>query len=193
MPAELSRIKEDLRRDAKNARMMMTDTDRERYSRRICDRIRASDPYRSCRALLIYAPLPDEPDLIPVAEEALTEGKEVYFPKCSEQAPVMSFFRVAHISDLYPGRFGIPEPAGLPGTEWRGEECRSFCLVPGLAFDRAGSRIGYGGGFYDRFLRDYPVFSAGVCFQAQLRPFLPAEVHDRRVRMIVTEEEVIVT
>lgn len=149
--------------------------------------ITALPQYRQARRLYLYVSIGEEPGTRRLLLAALQAGKEVYVPRCLQQPGEMAFFRIAGEGDLSPGKFGIPEPdpARCPPAP-DGEE--GLCLVPGLAFDRLGFRLGYGKGYYDRFLAAHPNLEpVGLCYGALLLPRLPAAPHDQRVRLVAME------
>ncbi len=90
--------------------------------------------------------------------------------------------------ELKKGRFGIPEPAE---PVFAAEDELDLILVPGVAFDRVGRRVGHGGGFYDRLLPQYRVSRAGICFDFQCLGAVPAEEHDIRMNWVVTETQIL--
>lgn len=99
----------------------------------------------------------------------------------------MRFYLAAQEEALHPGPFGILEPGPDPGRLVETSAAGSLCVVPGLCMGRDGSRIGYGGGYYDRFLARYRGVTVGVCYDAVLFDSLPQTAEDRRLRWIATE------
>ncbi|MDZ4164373.1 MAG: 5-formyltetrahydrofolate cyclo-ligase, partial [Smithellaceae bacterium] len=123
---------------------------------------------------------------------ALSEGKILILPKINPLTMELEIYRITDLDrDLEAGLWGIREPqAGSCETFHAGAV--DFILVPGVAFDLQGGRIGYGKGFYDRFIRNCKkpgaaVFTAGVAFEIQLQGQIPTEPHDTPVDAIVTE------
>lgn len=112
--------------------------------------------------VLCYAAYGSEIDVMPIAKAALESGKVVCFPRCLNDAGLMDFYRITDFSQLKSGMYGIKEPVQdcEKITTFTG---RCLCLVPGLAFDINGYRLGYGKGYYDRFLRSFPGKSMGIC------------------------------
>ena len=141
--------------------------------------------YREARRVLLYMSLPEEADTRGLLRAALEAGKEVFAPVCAPQGTDMAFFRVTSERSLRPGRFGILEP-----ERWEPLGMGpALCVVPGLAFDLQGRRLGYGKGYYDRFLAEHDHITAvGLCYRELLLPQLPAEEHDQRVKLVVTED-----
>ncbi len=154
----------------------------------LCRTIATLPCFQNADTVFFYAPLASEPDLLPLAELCLRQGKAVAFPVSHMEDCTLSFHTVSSLNDLSVGAYGIREPArSLPicrGTD------RSLCLTPGLAFDQCGTRLGYGKGYYDRFLADFPGISLGVVYHSNLTDRLPCGPHDRKVHMIITEQKV---
>lgn len=163
---------------------------REERSRAIQRQVLALPEYRRARRLLLYLSQGSEVDTWPLLDRALAQGRAVYAPRCLDGQGNMAFYRVFSREDLAPGRFGLlePIPGRCPPLE-RGQG--DLCLVPGLAFDREGYRLGYGKGYYDCFLAAQPVRTVGLCFEALLLPRLPRGPFDRQVARLVTEAGVL--
>lgn len=149
-------------------------------------------------SILLYAAFRDEADTSFLLEHAWLQGKTVALPRC-RPAPAegeMDFFVCRGWADLALSALGIPEPSpGLP--LWRASGDPALMLVPGLAFDRRGGRLGYGGGFYDRWLDQGGTAGAGtpltlgLAFSSQMVDEVPRGTWDRCVRGICTELETI--
>jgi 5-formyltetrahydrofolate cyclo-ligase len=138
-------------------------------------------PWESARIVFGFTPLPGEPDWLGGDPPA---DKLVAYPKSGEDGMLVFFFA----TEFAIGAWGASEPVG--GTIARAPD---LVLVPGLAFDATGARLGRGQGFYDRWLRANPlVRSLGICFKCQILENLPYEAHDARVDAIVTEDGILV-
>lgn len=134
----------------------------------------------------LYAALPLEAATIPLMENAWRNGKRICLPKIANQRKhEMNFFFCEHTNELINGPFGLQEPNG-----------RQFCsqvdlmILPGLAFDFAGNRLGYGGGYYDRFLgsnKNFAKFKIGICHDYQVVAHIPHDSYDMTVQGICTE------
>lgn len=156
----------------------------------ICRRCVALSELSEARIVLLYAPKGDEADIISLFEHCRGMGKTVGFPRCTDSEN-MEFFRVGSLEELKVGRFGIREPvpdAELIKKEEMGVDC--LCFVPALAFDAEGYRLGYGAGYYDRFLSDFRGTCIGVTFEDCLVPRLPRGEHDIKADHIITESRV---
>jgi 5-formyltetrahydrofolate cyclo-ligase len=143
--------------------------------------------YQQAQVIALYAPIHHEVETRAVAIEALGSQKTLLYP--AVQGNEMQFRRVLGLQDLVPGRYGIPEPAG---EVW--EPCRAdLIVVPGVAFDLSGRRIGYGKGYYDKVLHTLEGSGrlVGFCYDFQLFEEIVGEPHDVTMDMIVTETKVV--
>ena len=163
---------------------------REEKSRAVGDGVLALPAYQKARQVLLYLSKGSEVDTWKVFARALAEGKEVYAPRCLDGEGTMGFFQVTSPQELLQGRFGLWEPDPRCCAPWRRRE-GALCLVPGIAFDRQGYRLGYGKGYYDRFLAGFSGTAAGLCFRELALERLPRGPQDRRVDVLVTEAGVL--
>lgn len=183
--------KAELRREYAEKRKALTD----RYCRKADRKIRAAVLQilkdEGADTLLLYYPIGKEVDLLAVAKKFAKRGGRVAFPRCNVKDHTMTFAFVESENELEDGKYkGIREPrADLP--TYKGE--RAVCLVPGLVFDEKGGRLGYGGGYYDRFLAENQVLSVGVTRSVALLTGadLPREKTDISCVAVVTEKGVI--
>jgi len=140
---------------------------------------------RSAHTILFYAPLPDELDVWPLLEKLLGTRTVCALPAYDAKAKVYSARRVKNLeTDVFTGKFGISEP--LPACTEIPPDRFDLVLVPGMAFDLEGSRLGRGRGFYDRILAQTRGVKCGIGYDFQIVPEIPAEPHDARVNFIVT-------
>lgn len=149
-------------------------------------RIRNWTVYQNARLLLLYVSYRGEADTRKLLEEALKSGRSVAVPKVNGND--MLFYRIESLSQLSEGYKGILEPDGAR-TECVTEFPKGTVLfVPGCAFDEKGGRMGYGGGFYDRFIEAHPeVLRVALAYEEQMVSQVPREMHDKPVDVIVTE------
>lgn len=161
-------------------------------SHAVCAHIAAQPWWASARTAMLFAPMPGEIDLGPLASAALAAGTRVCVPRIDWVSRTMTPVALdAWPGDLITGRHNVPEPReGLPGVD---PSELDLILTPGLGFDTQGNRLGRGAGFYDRFLRSPGLRAvvAGVCPEAALRDAIPAGATDAPVRVLVTERRVI--
>ncbi len=149
----------------------------------ICDRLEPQLP--SAHTILFFAPLPDEPDVWPLLEKLLPTNKVCALPAFDSVTQAYSARRVQNLTtNLSAGKFGVREPstscAEVPLEQF------DLVLVPAVAFDRRGNRLGRGKGFYDRLLAKVRGIKCGVAFDRQIVKEIPAEPHDVRMDFIVT-------
>jgi 5-formyltetrahydrofolate cyclo-ligase len=173
------------RREVQAALGRLASAERVRKSRILCERLTAQSQWQDARAVLLFAPLADEPDLWPLLEHALRAGKQVALPRF---VPASGQYESAQIRDgnvdVIAGRFGVREPrADCPALPLNRLD---LVLVPGVAFDRQCRRLGRGKGFYDRLLAAVPGWKCGVAFDEQLVSALPCEPHDVPLNCILT-------
>lgn len=141
----------------------------------------ASDLYRQARTVYGYLPYNQEVRTIPILEQALADGKRVAVPKV--YGDEMKFIYLPDLTQVAKGYSGIPEPIA---DEPVADDPTALVLMPGLAFDKEGHRIGYGGGFYDKFLALEPNHpTAALCYAFQIQEKLPVEDFDIPVDLVL--------
>jgi 5-formyltetrahydrofolate cyclo-ligase len=154
-------------------------------------RLFAIPELRAATSLALFASLADEVAMRPVFERATKQGKRCLLPRTTNGG-LLEFFVVPDWEDLRPGRYGVPEPSGKAGALPLAEA--EVVLVPGVAFDRTGGRLGRGGGHYDRALAGVDrsrCLVIGVTTNSRLVDELPRAVHDQPVDVVVTERDVL--
>ncbi len=160
----------------------------------ILDRVRALVSYRHADTVLLYAPMADEVDVMPLAKDAWASGKRVAFPRCHDGAHTMDFHIVSSEKELLPGAFGLSEPPpDAPIYNFTVDTGSAICIIPGLVFDRGGYRVGYGRGYYDRYLSAFPGSKVGVVHHDFLLPAVPRGRFDLAVDIVLTDRERIFT
>lgn len=185
MSASPKEIKAGIRRKMRAWLAGLAEAERLEASRRAADLLKQQTIWRTATAVLFYAALRDELDLSTLWAEAITSGKQVLLPRyVAERAAYEICVVDPARQPLEAGKFGILEPA---------RECPVFSLkrldltlVPGVAFDREGRRLGRGRGFYDRLLEHVDGVKCGVALDRQIEPRIPVESHDIRVDCILT-------
>lgn len=133
-----------------------------------------------------------EVDTSLIIQEALKQNKRVAIPKCNPGQKKMEFRTFQSIDQLETVYFGLKEPV-VSKTDPVSPDEIDLLIVPGICYDKNGYRIGYGGGYYDRYLTQYSGLTVSLAFEAQLVSCIPAEAHDVPVHQILTENEVIIT
>lgn len=181
-----SAVKRELRARLLILRNGLSASYRRRAGKAISARVLGLPQWRKARTVALYARLGSEVDTRELIRRAIKEGKTVVLPKVDLKRGSMDFHEAGRgLADCRTGVFGIPEPSA------RSKKVRNksidLAVVPGIAFDRARFRLGYGKGFYDRFLSKNRVYSIGLSYQKTLLSRLPREAHDARLRRVVTE------
>lgn len=174
------------------ARLRALDAEaRRRASERIATRVWTVPEVAAARVILLYAALPGEVETDAVAAEAARRGVVVTYPRCLPEAREMALHRVASAAELRPGAYGIREPDANACPLVATDEI-DVALVPGLAWDRRGGRLGRGAGYYDRLFAApaWRGFRCGLFFAAQEMDELPADPWDVALDAVVTEREV---
>ncbi len=182
-------IEKILRKQVLAVRDRLSQQQRQNKSREIEERLFLLAEFKSARTVMFFASFRTEVDTAPMIRRALTFGKRVVLPKVKDTE--LALFEIADFStDVSPGAWGIPEPRERKPVAL--DEI-DLIVVPGAAFDRWGNRLGYGAGFYDRLLSEFPKMTVALAFEAQILPRVPSELHDVPVRKIVSELRVIET
>ena len=176
-----------IRKQMKQLRADMTRTERFEKSMQIFEQLITVPEFKRADRIYTYVSMDNEIDTIMLIDYSLSLEKRVFVPRVSGKD--MEFYEISDISELNPGYMGIYEP-DINGKEPDYSRTGFMCM-PGLAFDRSYNRIGYGGGFYDRYLSvDNKLYKAALAYEAQLLESIPAQDGDVRPDMIVTEESI---
>ncbi len=182
-------IKAKLRGDLKKKRVTMPERKKTALDMKIQNKLMNLWAFRQADTILTYVSTPIEVDTKRMIQAALSMGKTVAVPKCESYERQMKFYLIKSLSELTPGAFGVLEP--LFGERKPFDNFKnSLCVVPGLAFDKHGYRLGYGKGYYDRFLRNYTGTTIGICYEDNIKERLPHGKYDVAVQMLITEKEV---
>ena len=150
----------------------------------LCRAVAAHPAFLSCDVLLCFSPVRDEPNFTVLYELARKRGVKTAFPRCV--GTQMSFYVIEHECELEPGRFGIPTPP--ESAPLAACTARTLCLLPALSVAKDGTRLGYGGGFYDRFLASFPGTTLLPIYSTLVCDALPREQTDIPASHILTEK-----
>ncbi|MBR2338090.1 MAG: 5-formyltetrahydrofolate cyclo-ligase [Clostridia bacterium] len=188
MPIEdIRALKTRLREEYRAKRTSLAPQEKEQRDRCIADTVRSLWQYRDNKLLLIYVSTPIEVDTRTIITQALEDGKTVAVPRCIPQTRDMEFYRIRSLEELEKGTFGVLEPQ--PNPENRIDDLsQGLCVIPAFCYDFAGYRLGYGKGYYDRFLARFGGNMIGICYSDCIRHRLPHGRFDRAVELIVTEK-----
>jgi len=182
---DLKRRKRALRREVRARRDAMPPEERERLGQAVARNLLALPEVRQASTVMAFSSFGSEVDSGPIIEQLARDGRRVVLPRVEGRTIVPVGYRSG--DPVKPSSFGALEPAA---GEPVGPEEIDVVVVPGLAFDRRGHRVGYGGGFYDRFLgRLRPdALTVGICFSVQVLDEVPHGRGDRPVDLVVTEQ-----
>lgn len=160
--------------------------------RAILERLLETPEYIYAPLVLTYCSVRREPDTLLLIVQALADGKAVACPCVEQGERQMTFRLITSLAQLVPGRFGLLEPPPTASRPEHHPSERCICIVPGLAFDADGGRLGYGGGYYDSFLPRFKGITVGLCRADMLAAEpLPMGEFDTPVDMLITPERVI--
>lgn len=183
--------KEEIREKYRKIRAQIPSETRKHADSQIAERLFNRPEYRDARIIYCYMSFKDEADTASIIDESLRLGKQVALPRVTGKRK-MEFFFISGQKDLVTGFMGIKEPAGYC-LEASAPSEDALVLLPGLAFDRSGARLGYGGGFYDTYLAKHAgCKKAALAYSAQIAPEIPTESVDVKTDMIITEKELII-
>lgn len=175
--------KSELRKVLKERRRAIEKSERLKKSTMICKSVTESHIFKESDVVMIYLSFSDEVDTEEIITTAFREGKKVIVPVVDGDVMFASVLNSRE--QLKKGAFGISEP--VIKEEWTGKV--DLCIIPGLGFDRKGGRIGFGRGYYDKFLSKTPCKRIGLAFSEQIAEDVFGEEHDISMDIIVTEEE----
>ena len=180
--------KKEIRAEVKKRRREADEETLHEKSLQILERFRQLSAYKDASLLLAYVDAKREVETRLLMRCAWDDGKKVAVPRVDGDG-IMHFYYLRSLKDLEPGAFGIMEPRA---------DCRicepeeGLLLMPGVAFDEQGHRVGYGGGYYDRYLEKHPhLIHIALAFEFQIFPEVPSEKHDICPDLIVTEKRIL--
>lgn len=182
---EISDHNRQLGRSKRRLRDSMPEKERLFGSIQVREKLQRLEAYRRAENVLVYVSVGSELSTEGIIQMAFTDGKKVFCPKV--EGKQMNFYRITSVEDLHPGCMGIPEPG--ENKETCAASKNSIVVAPGSAFDRSGHRIGYGGGYYDRWLAQFSdgerPYCAGVCFCCQLAEQIVPLPHDMAMDIVL--------
>ena len=184
--------KKTLRKEMKSIRNQLSMDKKLNSDNNIFNRLINSNFYKNSSEIFIFVSFGSEVDTIKFINHALNEDKNIYVPKVIDKN-LMIAVKLHTMKDLKEGYYGVLEPQKIDET--LNPNDLDLVILPGLAFDRCGNRLGYGGGFYDRFLDkiDKSTTLLAVSYNFQILDSIPHNENDIKVEFILTDEELIDT
>lgn len=186
--AVLAANKKALRASIKQKRRALSIEYRQQASRKMQAELTRLPCYQAAEYIMLYMAMQDEVQLDELIAMALKDGKKAVIPLVTG-AGLMEAVELSDMADLVPDKYGI-KTVSEEKRRLIAPDKIDLIIVPGVAFDKAGHRLGMGGGFYDRFmLRASRAVRAALAYDCQLLAAVPAEVHDLTVDYIITEKQ----
>ncbi len=176
--------KRELRKHFLSVRECISQNDKSEYDDKIYDIFIKSDFINRFNKFLIYISVRNEPDTYRIIQFLLDNKKKIAVPFCNSHQ--MKFYLIESLDNLIEGKFGIPS-VDVSSSEQISDFEDTLCIVPGVSFDNNCSRLGYGGGYYDRFLSVYNVVTLGVCYEVCISDNIPCEIFDIKMDYVLTE------
>lgn len=183
-------IKKKLRAEAKEMRRSMSPEIKQSLDRKIKNKLLNLWAVREAHTVLCYVSTEIEVNTRELITDLLKMGKRVAVPRCESDKGDMDFYYINSLSELSSGSFGVEEPDPQKSI-MVGQTEGSVCIVPAFMFDKNGYRLGYGKGYYDRYLSRYNGATIGVCYSENLQQELYHGKYDRAVELVVTDREIL--
>ena len=184
-------VKRQMRASTKEKRLSMDAEIKSSADKKICNKLLNLWSVREAETVLCYVSTPIEVDTREFITTLLKSGKTVAVPRCEGDKAEMNFYRISSLDELIPGSFGVLEPQ--PDAEKRVVETQNtVCVVPAFMFDKKGFRLGYGKGYYDRYLSRYEGSTVGICYEENITEELFHGKYDRAVDLVLTEKHITV-
>jgi 5-formyltetrahydrofolate cyclo-ligase len=183
----IKEVKINLRARYRRFREHMNPEQKIELDSTIQSRFLALSEYAGADTIFTYVSKPIEVDTIALIEAALANQKLVAVPRCVPETYDMKFYYITSLDDLERGHFGVLEP--IPSKcRLTTDYSKGLCIVPGLSFDAQGYRLGYGKGYYDRFLAEFRGDTVGICYAGCVEWILPHGYYDKPVDLLITEK-----
>ncbi|OFO42156.1 5-formyltetrahydrofolate cyclo-ligase [Anaerococcus sp. HMSC075B03] len=177
-------MKKDLRRYFINNRKKIPKNDKKNWDEKIKNKLISSDYYKNAKSIFIYYSTEDEIDTKKIIEQAFLDKKEVYIPKITEKNQMKASL-LRSFDDLIDGKYKI-KTSKLETTK----EKIDLTIVPGLSFDKNKFRLGYGGGFYDYYIKNHKSFYVGLFYQINKSYKLNFDNFDQKLDLIITDKKI---
>ncbi len=184
-PIDIRQYKQSIREESRRRRSEMDAALKAERDGRIAQNVCRLHQYAPAGTLLIYVSTPIEINTKLIIENAWRDGKRVAVPRCIPETRLMEFHYITSLDDLKPGTFGVLEPDETLPTVTDFSGC--LMIVPAMQFDISGYRLGYGKGYYDRYMSRFTGVSAGLCYSEELRRHMYHGRFDKPVDIIVTD------
>ncbi len=180
-------FKTRLRQKYRMFRENMKKDEKQNMNKKILDKILILKKYKESETVFTYVSKEIEVDTSELIVKCLKENKKIAVPACNTEDRTMDFYFIKSQNDLKKGAFGLWEPI-REKCEKATDFSEGMCIVPGFCFDYKGYRLGYGYGYYDRFLQYFGGTTIGICYSKFITPQLPHGKFDRPVDVLITDQ-----
>lgn len=184
--------KKTIRKEILRRRDSLDPKKKRQKDRLIMDKVFSLLEFQRARTIFYFASFRSEVSTLPHIKEAFRQGKRIFLPKVDNLKKRLKIYEILDLEEIKPGFMGIPEPEVSADRERNINEV-DLVIMPGVAFDPQGNRLGYGAGYYDKLLsslkRIIPLIA--IAFDEQILESLPSEGHDVKIHMIVTDRRII--
>ncbi len=198
--------KDQIRIKMKEERSKLSLMERTKQGQHLLQLLMCSKAYQDCEALFSFVSFGTEVDTHAIIEQAFRDRKKVYVPRVEPHG--LEFYQIQSLEHLIPSKFGVPEPEAEEARRYQTKQespasnyfrqaaliYKNVMLLPGLAFDPQGNRIGYGAGYYDKYLscfREEHFYKIALAYDFQVLDQIEAKVYDQRADLILTPRRVI--
>ncbi len=187
---DIRKIKNEYRAKVKEYRASLSPDEKEALDSKIAQNLFSIEEFINAKTVLCYMSTPAEVDTRRIISKLFSDNKTVALPRCIDDSRDMEFFCITSFDQTEKRTFGVYEPI-FKRCERLCDFRNSVCILPGLGFDREGYRLGYGKGYYDRFLSSYKGLKIGICYEKCLFEELPRGYFDISADIVLTEKEII--
>lgn len=177
--------KNALRAEMRALRRGLTAREVEEKSRKIRENLLNSDKYKNAQTVLLYLSAFKEPSTAEIIADALSQKKRVAVPISNTEDFTLTLSYITGLDGLQKGAYGISEPKNIIKADIADID---FAVIPGLAFDKSGNRLGFGKGYYDRLLTELKAEKTALCYSFQMFDKIPSDAHDIPMNTIITED-----
>lgn len=180
-------MKKELRKEIIKKRDELDCIEKIIKDKKIIEKLKDTKEYKEAKGIFVYIGFGSEINTKILIEDALKDGKEVYVPKVIKKE--MVFIKINSLENLVTSSYGILEPIGDKSNF--NVDNLGLIVMPGLAFDKQGNRLGYGGGYYDKFLSSNKIDAKKIAlaYDFQVLDKVPSEEHDIKIDSIITEDK----
>jgi 5-formyltetrahydrofolate cyclo-ligase len=181
--------KKEFRKQMKEKLTQLSKEIYEVKSQRIAEKLFETEEWKMADTIGITISIPPEVNTYRIIEKAWSEQKRVAVPKCVPESRQLDFYYIQQFEHVEKGYFGLFEP-NIEKVQKADIENIDLLFIPGLAYTVTGCRLGFGGGYYDRYLPNFPNHTVVLAFQEQIVDHLPIEKHDYKVKKIITDQSI---